>query len=383
MQRRSAAVSGATGIVERRRVPLLLRHRYRVRSIARGSRKIGLRRDAAATYQGQSEIVSGDVLKPENLYRALKGADIACNLIKALETAKTVCTARQPERRGLDPYCRRTGRPLRHLSGRPGTRKYADVHASAQPLSDRTLLRTGSPLMTEPRAAVSVGTCRASLAVLRDLTEKLSVMTCPSWMPTRTHPDLDRQYDCLPDRRCGHAGDGTAHPQHRRPGCADRSPEDADLPRCKGSSPLHHDSACAYPAPVGRLGQPDDAKSRLSSDRGPEHRNFLRQRQGEAVGHAIRATGEREAPSLWTGAQRCAVTHGLNPAVMTERAPLQYCRVVNSSHILTPPLGQSVKTTGSISEGVPVLPLRSRNSHGRPAGKCPVSLRALIWRTRW
>jgi uncharacterized protein YbjT (DUF2867 family) len=52
--------------------------------MARDPRKLVGRWDAAVTYDGQLEIVPGDVLKPETLPAALQGVDVAYYLIHAM-----------------------------------------------------------------------------------------------------------------------------------------------------------------------------------------------------------------------------------------------------------------------------------------------------------
>src|SRR5690242_9383765 len=83
-ERPRVLVTGATGYVGGRLVPLLLRQGYSVRCMARDPRKLAGRWDAAVTTEGQLEIVPGDVLKPETLSAALQGVDVAYYLVHAM-----------------------------------------------------------------------------------------------------------------------------------------------------------------------------------------------------------------------------------------------------------------------------------------------------------
>ncbi|MCX6378551.1 MAG: NAD(P)H-binding protein [Armatimonadetes bacterium] len=60
-------VTGATGYVGGRLVPLLLQKGYRVRCMARDPRKLMGRWDSDIQYAGQLEVVAGNVLKPETV----------------------------------------------------------------------------------------------------------------------------------------------------------------------------------------------------------------------------------------------------------------------------------------------------------------------------
>ena len=77
-------VTGATGYVGGRLVPLLLRRGYRVRCMARDPRKLAGRWEKDILSEGQLEVVSGDVLKPETLSAALKDIDVTYYLMHAM-----------------------------------------------------------------------------------------------------------------------------------------------------------------------------------------------------------------------------------------------------------------------------------------------------------
>ncbi len=182
-------VTGATGYVGGRLVPLLLQRGYRVRCMARDPRKLAGRWDNAIQYAGQLEIVAGDVLKPETVSGALKDVGIAYFLIHSMGDGEKGFVER--EKRSAAEFARAASEQgvqrIIYLGGL-GRR---DVETSAHIASRHQtgdVLRSGSVPVTELRAAVIVGSGSASFEMLRHLTEKLPIMVCPRWIETRTQP---------------------------------------------------------------------------------------------------------------------------------------------------------------------------------------------------
>lgn len=182
-------VTGATGYVGGRLVPLLLQKGYRVRCMARDPRKLAGRWDADITTEGQLEIVPGDVLKPETLPSALEGVDVAYYLMHAMGDGEKGFVER--EKQSAAEFARVAAeygvRRILYLGGlgRRDEKTSAHLHSRHQ---TGDLLRTGSVPVTELRAAVIVGSGSASFEMLRHLTEKLPIMVCPRWIETRTQP---------------------------------------------------------------------------------------------------------------------------------------------------------------------------------------------------
>ncbi len=177
-------VTGATGYIGGRLVPLLLARGYRVRCLARDPRKL-----AGRWAGGPVEIARGDALDPGSLVDALKDVDAAFYLIHAMgggeegfaqrdrEGARAFAEAAAQNGVGRILYLgglgRRQGQPSAHLRSRHET---GDA------------LRSGPVPVTELRAAMIVGSGSASFEMLRHLTEKLPVMICPRWVENRTQP---------------------------------------------------------------------------------------------------------------------------------------------------------------------------------------------------
>ena len=183
-------VSGATGYVGGRLVPLLLQRGYQVRCMVREPRHL-LGRWAQDTVRiGQIEIVYGDVLEPESLTVALSDVDSAYYLIHAMGKSGDYA---ERDRIGAANFAKAAaeagvGRIL-YLGGL-GRRD----HKNSKHLESRhetgDVLRSGTVPVTELRAAAIVGSGSASFEMMRHLAEKLPIMVSPKWINTRTQPIL-------------------------------------------------------------------------------------------------------------------------------------------------------------------------------------------------
>jgi uncharacterized protein YbjT (DUF2867 family) len=76
-------VTGATGYVGGRLVPLLLERRYRVRCLARDPARL-----AGRPWRGAVEVVAGDVLTGDGLAAALRGVEVAYYLVHSMGSGR-------------------------------------------------------------------------------------------------------------------------------------------------------------------------------------------------------------------------------------------------------------------------------------------------------
>lgn len=173
-------VTGATGYIGGRLVPLLLERGHRVRVLARDPS-----RAAARPWSGEVELAAGDVLDADSLGRALEGIELTYYLVHAMtgggdfaerdrEAAETFASA-VPE-----------GARVVYLGGLVPSGRVRSEHLRSRAEVGR-ILRERRPT-TELRAGPVIGSGSASFEMVRYLTERLPVMTAPRWVENPVQP---------------------------------------------------------------------------------------------------------------------------------------------------------------------------------------------------
>lgn len=181
---RLCLVTGATGYIGGRLVPGLLAAGHRVRCLARSPERL---RDHP--WIGRVETVRADVSDAEAVRRALDGVDVAYYLVHAI--------GRGPDFAGRDRHAARTFasaawdagvRRIVYLGGLgPAGGDELSEHLRSRAEVGEILLASGVPTAVL-RAAVVIGSGSVSFEMMRYLTERLPVMTTPTWVRTRIQP---------------------------------------------------------------------------------------------------------------------------------------------------------------------------------------------------
>ncbi|WP_116244754.1 SDR family oxidoreductase [Nocardiopsis sp. FIRDI 009] len=176
-------VTGASGYIGGRLVPLLLDAGYDVRCLARTPEKL---RDHP--WRDRVEVVRGDVVDGSGLADALAGVDTAYYLVHAMaggggfagqDARGARAFARAAEEAGV-------GR-LVYLGGLAPREGRLSAHMASRTEVGDILLASAVPTAVL-RAAVIIGSGSASFEMLRHLTERLPVMTTPRWVRSRVQP---------------------------------------------------------------------------------------------------------------------------------------------------------------------------------------------------
>ncbi|MEJ2448498.1 MAG: NAD(P)H-binding protein [Anaerolineales bacterium] len=180
---RTVLVTGATGYVGGRLVPLLLDRGYQVRVLARDAVRL-----AGRSWVDQVEVDEGSVLNPDDLPPILGGIDVAYYLIHNMT-----------EREGYREQEQRAARNFASAACAAGVKRIIYLGALGDPQSDlalhlRSRQKTGQVLaeygipVTEFRAAIIVGSGSISFEMIRYLTEKLPVLISPRWVFQQVQP---------------------------------------------------------------------------------------------------------------------------------------------------------------------------------------------------
>ncbi len=175
-------VTGATGYIGGRLVPLLLARGHQVRVLARDPRRL-----AERGWADQVEVVQGDLADPASLQGSAEEMDAAFYLVHGMEgggdfTARDRAAAENFAEAAQDLPL------LVYLGGILPERPEATVSRHLRSRAEvGRILRQHLPT-TEIRAGPIIGSGSASFEMVRYLTERLPVMVAPRWILNRVRP---------------------------------------------------------------------------------------------------------------------------------------------------------------------------------------------------
>lgn len=181
--RQRILVTGATGYVGGRLIPLLLARGYRVRVLVRDADRL-----AGRSWRDRVEVAVGDVLDPASLPAALDGVDAAYYLIHSMSSHADFAQRDLRAARSFAEAAAAQGvARIIYLGGLGQSEAGLSEHLRSRQETGAALREAGVPV-TEFRASILVGSGSVSFEMIRSLTERLPVMICPRWVYTRTQP---------------------------------------------------------------------------------------------------------------------------------------------------------------------------------------------------
>jgi uncharacterized protein YbjT (DUF2867 family) len=176
-------LTGATGYVGGRLIPLLERQPVALRCLARKPDRL-VRHVGAST-----RVVGGDVLDPSSLSEALCGVHTAYYLIHLMSDSRDFEKEDRQAATNFAEGAREAG--VRRLVYLGGLGDDADPNLSPHLRSRHEvgkILRGTGVETIEFRAGMIVGAGSLSYRLLKSLTDRLPVMICPRWLTTATQP---------------------------------------------------------------------------------------------------------------------------------------------------------------------------------------------------
>jgi uncharacterized protein YbjT (DUF2867 family) len=175
-------VTGATGYVGGRLLPLLVDDGWSVRCLARQPEHLLSRVPAGV------EVVQGDVLDPDSLGRAMQGVEAAYYLVHSMGAAGGF---EEQDRQAAERFgtgARVAGiKRIIYLGGLGEDQTGLSAHLRSRHEVGERLRASGVPVV-EFRASIIIGSGSLSFEMIRALVERLPVMVMPRWVRVLAQP---------------------------------------------------------------------------------------------------------------------------------------------------------------------------------------------------
>jgi uncharacterized protein YbjT (DUF2867 family) len=180
-------LTGSTGAIGRRLLPVLLRAGHEVVCLVRDERRFHAE-DLDEAMTSRVRLIEGDLTRAESLRAIPRDVEAAYYLVHSM--ADSHRDFAELERRSATNFAEAirgtAARQIIYLSGISNEPRLSH-HLQSRRDVEETLRASGVPL-TVLRAAIVVGPGSASFQIIRDLVEKLPVMVAPKWLKTRCQP---------------------------------------------------------------------------------------------------------------------------------------------------------------------------------------------------
>jgi len=175
-------LTGATGYVGGRLLPVLEARGHEVRCLARHPANL------ASRVGRSTEVIAGDVLDPASLARALEGIETAYYLVHAMGDASGFERLETTGAQNFSAAARAAGvKRIIYLGGLGEDRRELSPHLRSRHEVGRILRESGVPTL-ELRASIVIGSGSLSFEMIRALCEHLPVMITPRWVSVLAQP---------------------------------------------------------------------------------------------------------------------------------------------------------------------------------------------------
>ena len=174
-------VTGATGYIGGRLLARLEEQSRSVRCLARHPEFLRGRVDPG------TEVVGGDLARPETLPAAMRGVSTAYYLVHSMASGSSFAEEDRLAARAFAEAARRAGVGRIVYLGGLGGREDLSGHLSSRQEVGRILRHSGVPAL-EFRASIIIGSGSLSFEMIRALVDRLPVMITPRWVRKLSQP---------------------------------------------------------------------------------------------------------------------------------------------------------------------------------------------------
>ncbi|MDQ1165538.1 SDR family oxidoreductase [Flavobacterium sp. SORGH_AS_0622] len=176
-------LTGATGYIGKRLLPLLLSHGNEVVCCVRDKSRFHL----PENFINKIEVVEVDFLDPESIKNIPDDIDAAYYLIHSMSGASNYDELESISANYFIEKINQTNaKQIIYLSGIVNDQSLSKHLSSRKAVEE--ILKTASVPSTVLRAGIIVGSGSASFEIIRDLVDKLPIMITPKWLNTKCQP---------------------------------------------------------------------------------------------------------------------------------------------------------------------------------------------------
>ena len=188
-KRMKILLTGATGYIGQRLLPLLVADGHEVVCLVRDPRRFSLPDTLPEAAHSRVTVAKGDLLRPKTLAAIPTDIDVAYYLVHSMSSGKEdFFQQEQQSAHNFTQYLNTTpARQVIYLSGIANDHDLS-VHLRSRRAVENVLGQARTARLTVLRASIIIGSGSASFEIIRDLVEKLPVMVTPRWLNSRCQP---------------------------------------------------------------------------------------------------------------------------------------------------------------------------------------------------
>ncbi|MCR9288200.1 MAG: SDR family oxidoreductase [Bacteroidetes bacterium] len=176
-------LTGATGYIGKRLLPVLIQEGHQVICCVRDAKRFNPQKSLLANI----EVIETDLLDPNSLEKIPKDVEGAYYLVHSMSSSSNYENLEKECAENFKNFINKTKvRQVIYLSGIINEKKLSKHLTSRKAVED--ILGSGTFPVTTLRAGIIIGSGSASFEIIRDLTEKLPLMVTPKWLNTKCQP---------------------------------------------------------------------------------------------------------------------------------------------------------------------------------------------------